>query len=185
MLTLKFQALTSAPKKIKSCGVAIQGKKKKERNSKIFLFVMFLLDKPLKCPKFIYTHTSAPILRQRLEQKHRCILLNTYYCFWSLEDLKLPRLVSLRQLWAAHSQSFILSFIQKPNSSDSLRQQSRIWAGPAPIRLCALLFNYCFLLIFEANLQPKDNKWQSLVALYHRPYCLNQRRCPEKLTFMQ
>lgn len=110
---------------------------------------------------------------------------NTYCCFWSLEDLKLPRVVSLRQLWAAHSQSFILSFIQKPNSSDSLRQQSRIWAGPAPIRLCALLFNYCFLLIFEANLQPKDNKWQSLVALYHRPYCLNQRRCPEKLTFMQ
>lgn len=159
-------------------------KKKKEINSKIFLFVMFLLDKPLKCPKFIYTHTSAPILRQRLEQKHRCILLNTYCCFWSLEDLKLPRVESLRQLWAAHSQSFILSFIQKPNSSDGLRQQSRIWAGPAPIRLCALLFNYCFLLIFEANLQLKDNKWQSLAALYHKPYCLNQRRCPEKLTFM-
>lgn len=186
MLTLKFQALTSAPKKIKSCGVAIQEKKRKKEIPRSFsLSCFYWINRWNAQNLYIYTHvcshseTKAGAETQMHPLKH--ILLFLIAGGFKITQSGVPEATVSRSLSIIHP--FIHSKAQQ--FRDSLRQQSRIWAGPAPIRLCALLFNYCFLLIFEANLQPKDNKWQSLVALYHRPYCLNQRRCPEKLTFMQ
>ncbi len=83
-----------------------------------------------------------------------------------LEDLKLLRVVSLRQLWAAHSQSFILSFIQKTDCSDCLRQWFPV-RGPTPVGLVLpRLENYCFLLISGAKLRLE------VIIIAH---CFNQR----------
>lgn len=122
-----------------------------------------------------YTLRSASVL---------CCSRNTCASSWTHTEVEagyeITQMVSLRQPWAAHSQSFTLSFVRKPNSSDSLRQWYPVW-GLTPVGLCALLLlNYCFLFFCRPKSQLQDNKGQSSLTLYVRPRCINQRWWPEE-----
>lgn len=61
MLTLKFQALTSAPKKIKSCGVAIQEKKKRKKEipRSFSLSCFYWINRWNAQNLYIYTHVCS------------------------------------------------------------------------------------------------------------------------------
>lgn len=162
MLTLKFQAPAWAPEKIKSCGVPVQGRKKDQIPRAFSLSCFYCINHWNAQNLYIHTHVcshsgrNAGAETQMHPLKH--ILL-----FLIAGGFKINR-SGVPEATVSHSLSIIRPKTQQLRQSQTAPPPP-IWAGPTPVRLCAPLLNYCFLLIFEAKLQLKDNKWSSQTFL--------------------